>query len=1282
MIDPVIFRGWGMFEITADDISRLNDTDLRELVGRLCEAELRSHGFPATWVTYGGNQTAGDGGLDVRVSIPPDRTIEGFIPRTASAFQVKAQDMPRGEIQNEMAPQRVLRHSIRELVDQEGAYIIVSSQGSVADGALRRRRAAMVEALLGLPNAERLHVEFYDRQRLATAVRQHPGLVLWVREKVGRPLPSWRPFGNWSRTGQDPTAEYLFDDIGRLVFHSDAPGKGGRHALPLLLGLNRLRRTLSTPGKVVRLVGLSGVGKTRLTQALFDARMGENALPPELAVYTNHEDQPIPSPIDLASQLLAKHDRAILVIDNCAPELHRRLSESCRFAESTVSVLTIEYDVREDLPEGTEVVSLEGASQQVVERLIRQRHPLVSRVNADTIAQLAGGNARIALALAGTVHDSVPLIGLADRELFNRLFWQGHAPQPELHMAAKVCALVYSFDGEALEGVGAELPLLATLAGQSVDVLYGHIVELERRDLLQRRGEMRAVLPHALSNRLASEALEEIPLRLIQEQVVENGSERLIRSFSRRLSFLSGHARTIELVRSWLSPTGMLGDVCRLSPAGNDLLVNVASVAPEEALAALERARECDPAEALQAWGRHSSLLRSLAYEEAMFTRSARLIAQSATHSQEEWAAREAKSAFTSLFTLHLSGTHAPVEMRLALIEGLMRSGDEGERKLGIEAMNEILRADHFTSHYPFAFGARPRDYGYRPKTWGEIRHWYCAALGLVRHLAIEEGVCRIETRSLLTEHFRELWVFSQAHNELAELIRAQNSAGFWREGWTACRETMHYDSEKMPPDALESLKALERDLQPVNLADQVQAIVFGGWAVGLELEGFKKIELGEESSPWTRLDEIARRLGTSVAVEPDVLAELLPDLMCGGLRIWSFGQGLATCAPDAMVVWRFLVTAYSDADPALRDARLLCGFLQEVAQQDRAVVAGILDDALWNPQLLGCLPQLHMAIGVDAFGVDRLIQAIDSGSVPADSFRYLALGRATDPIAGDVLRNLLVRISELPEGIDVAMDILHMRLYSDHSDGRTAAPELKAAGRELLMRCTFQGHAHREFHNAAEVAEACLKEPVGIPVAQQIALLLRQAAWDHLTHGMDTDALLAGLLRLHPGPVLSTLFSGTDEDLRASLHLLEPLRDHQVSPLASVTTETVMTWCEGDPDKLYPIAASLVPFTRREESGGQQLWTDCALALIQNAPDPEAVLIEFVDRFRPRGWSGSAADIIEAHGELLDQLPALLPEIMTSVIEGARAAFRRSVEHMRRWEAEMDSHHPEERFE
>jgi hypothetical protein len=53
-----------MFEITPDDIAQLSDEDLRTLVGRLCESELRKRGLSTSAVTWGGHQDARDGGSD------------------------------------------------------------------------------------------------------------------------------------------------------------------------------------------------------------------------------------------------------------------------------------------------------------------------------------------------------------------------------------------------------------------------------------------------------------------------------------------------------------------------------------------------------------------------------------------------------------------------------------------------------------------------------------------------------------------------------------------------------------------------------------------------------------------------------------------------------------------------------------------------------------------------------------------------------------------------------------------------------------------------------------------------------------------------------------------------------------------------------------------------------------------------------------------------------------------------------------------------------------------
>jgi hypothetical protein len=349
--------------------------------------------------------------------------------------------MARANIITEMQPSGAVRPVIQELAAEAGAYIIVSSAASTSDSVLRNRRNAMREALGGMDGADRLYTDFYDRTRLATWVRRHPGLITWVKEKVGNAVLGWRPYGPWSGTSDGVNAEYLLDE--RLRLHL------GRHrdtqAQSVADAIDNLRDELAESGKILRLVGLSGVGKTRLVEALFDARIGARALPPSLAIYMNLSDNPDPQPTGLASDLIANRTRAILIVDNCPPDLHRRLSDLCSRPESTVSVLTVEYDVRDDQPEGTEVVRLDTSSPELIEKLVQRRYSHLSQVDARTIAEVSGGNARIAIALAQTVERGDTIAGLSDDELFQRLFRQRQESNNALFLAAQACSLVYSF---------------------------------------------------------------------------------------------------------------------------------------------------------------------------------------------------------------------------------------------------------------------------------------------------------------------------------------------------------------------------------------------------------------------------------------------------------------------------------------------------------------------------------------------------------------------------------------------------------------------------------------------------------------------------------------------------------------------------------------------------------------------------------------------------------------------------------------------------------------------
>src|SRR6185369_390368 len=498
-----------MFDITGADIARLNDADLRTLVARLAIAELAAQKLRISAVTAGGHQDAKDGGIDVRVDLDRPPVAPDFVPRAKAGFQVKKPDMPASSIALEMRPKGVLRRAIAALADVEGAYIIVSARGPATDKSLAERRAAMRDALTGHPKAAALFTDFYDRERLANWVNHFPAVGAWVRSRSGGATGGWQPIGKWADTDIVTNGGYLVSDVACLTVESSR----GMESLSIVDGITRLRTLLATPQQCIRLIGMSGLGKTRLAQALFESGVGNTPpLDPALSVYIEYSNDVIVTPParEMARQLVDSGQRAILVVDNCNPATHGELVRVCGSAGSNVSLLTIEYDVRDDEPERTEVFRLTSASNSLIKTWLEREFPHVSQIDRGRIAEFSDGNFRIARALAETLRRGETLGQLKDRDLFERIFIQRNAPDNQLLHDGEILALLYSFDGEN-ESADGELARVARFGERTVRQLFGSITDLRRRGIIQSRGRWRAVLPQAIANPLAAGALERIP---------------------------------------------------------------------------------------------------------------------------------------------------------------------------------------------------------------------------------------------------------------------------------------------------------------------------------------------------------------------------------------------------------------------------------------------------------------------------------------------------------------------------------------------------------------------------------------------------------------------------------------------------------------------------------------------------------------------------------------------------------------------------------------------------
>lgn len=1255
-----------LFEVSARDVADLSDADLRTLVARLCKARLADAGLPPAPVTWGGDQRAPDGGIDVRVQLPGQNIQGTHFSRNITCFQVKATKMGSSEIRKEMCPGGLLRPAIRELIQDHGAYIIATSD-SAADGEYKKRVAAMKAAAASEPGYESAEFDYYDAHRLADWTNQHPGVVAWVRGQLGRPLHGWQPHGQWADTRGGKAQPFLPDDKPRLTDPHDR-----ERSFPLIGGLIHVRRVLGTGGSSVRLTGLSGVGKTRFAQAIFEEGAAPESLSPELAVYTDTAHSPNPSPLAVLDELLASRRHAILIVDNCGSQLHNQLTARCKVSDR-VSLLTIEYDIREDLPLETNVFQLEAASPELIEKVIEQQFPHISQVNVRTITGFADGNSRVAIALANTMDSNDSLAGLTDRELLNRLFWLGKEVQHELKVAAEACALLYSFDGEDIEG---ELAQLAALAGEPPLSLYRHVHELQQRGLAQRRGRWRAVLPHAIANTLAKQALDSIPSALIEQKLVIP-QDRLLRSFSRRLGYLHTSETAVGIVRKWLSAGGLLGDLAGLSPLLLDALINIAPVDPAAALQAIKQAVNGARSTELLAPSNISRsclvrLVRSIAFDKEFFDDCLDVLVKFARAEPEDTKTDPTRSVISSLFTIYLSGTHATARQRADWIRQATESDDEQLQAIGLESLSSALECHHFSSHYSFEFGARVRDYGAYPRGKA-AQAWFETFIKLAVEVASDGSPLAERARDLLAQRFRSLWTVAGMADSLEAAAVPLLDEG-WERGWLAIRQTIRFDGKGLPANILTRLRELEARARPQTLVGRVKAIVLNGHSAGVDFSDGESASKGYEHA-----EQAARELGELVAADEAAFRTLLPLVVTNEQgRQWMFGAGLASKTQSLKECWSMLVEAFESTPEDQRNVQVFRGFLNTAFERDRAIFERILDEAMGSGSLAKWVPVLQLSAPLDDRGSLRLLTTMDNPAVSAWMFQYLSFGRATQTLEDERLAQLLQRLSIKPDGLGVAIGILYMHI---HDNPNPIGPHLSDVACNLIANAPFAKNNHRLDHELAGVIDKFLAGPDAGPAARQVLTAVRKGLDNFTLSRYDLTDTLAALFKTQPNLALDMLVGDEPDDADAYSRRRVLAGGRRSSALTGVPIEALVMWCrEGSPERWSHIAPLVPAFEPGEDKGGAR-WSKEVLALLQHAPQPIEVAKSLVELIEPMSWSGSRADAIRHRLPLLDQLANILGPKHSNQIARWKSDVTQTMEREAR--RELDEHQfRNERFE
>ena len=1143
----------------------------------------------------------------------------------------------------EWVSSRIIRHLV--LTETESMYGVINvvKQDS-ADPGLDGVRAIPIEASHeNICKPVNKEDDIYIQVKGFVTQKKRDNHEIWLTSRFASNVNSWEGYGNWAKCPSGISEEYIVDDKVRLIESSSQNSEG----LNGVEGINYLRQKLLQNNSSIRLIGLSGVGKTRFTQALFDTRIGENLISTESIFYTDIANGPSPTPRVLAEKLVSEGKDAQLIVDNCPPELHRTLTSLCTSDTSKVNLLTIEYDIREDQPEQTDVFSLEPSSIELIEKILNSRYRNLGQQNSRTISEFSGGNSRIAIALAETIEKDENISSLKDEELFKRLFYQRHDHDKSLEKTAQALSLVYSFQINSDGPYSEDVTFISNLSEIPAKNIYQAAIELKRRNLVQQRSKWMAVLPHPIANRLAKYALENISSAIIISNFSEAIDERILKSFSRRLGYLPQCDEAKVIVSDWLSDNGL---VHNLYAQGKNklawiLINNIAPISTKEVLVHIETLAKqpefCTRNN--KQFTEITRLIRSIAYEKKYFDQCAKLLCQFALSENKGENNNSIRDIIKSLFQLYLSGTHATKEQRLNIINDLIESETQSNVDLALELLCSSLEAWHFSSSHSFDFGANPRNFGYRPRTNQDVKNWYGVFIGYTAKLIAGDTQASTGAKTVLSKNLRSLWRISDLRALIEETCTSISKSGMWSDGYEAIHSILRFDCKGSDKKEIQRLNSITEKLSPKSLMDDINMYVLADKWKFYDLEEIdddgKVIERGYKKGQEYSI-ELGTRLATTAPKELDNILTKLLSYQETSSNLFEFGKGYAEACKNNDELLSKTITALEKLPEKERNLDFLCGQINYLSKYNIKLTNTFLDSLLIHPSLKQYFVLVQLSYTIDSEAISRIIKDLRENKSPIWMYRNLASGRRHEPIADYQLCEILELIWQQDNGQVVAIDILSMRFHGlEQNKIYTVSDLLKNKSASLLVSLKYSGENNFDGsdYNLTQIANVCFSENENKEHALTILNEMKSKILEHIIGRYDYPEYMSTMIQLHPILALE-VFIGEGTEVECQIrNAVKGRLDKKVSPFSKVDTKSTLVWCENNGKDSYPMLASIIKPYQSDEKSIE--WTPLAIGLLKSCPEPTKVLDEYLSNLSPNGWTGSRAKILESRLPLFQSL-------------------------------------------
>lgn len=1242
-----------IFDAEPDYIATLDSSQLVKLMKRLLLTEARLTGIPLRAASVPLQITVPDGGEDGRISWAGGTDSTPYIPARLTIFQSKAQDLTEARVKKEVLakPRKgkppALNDAVAEVLAKSGAYVIFCRQPMT--GAKRKTlQKAIWESIksVGANPKEAAAIEVYDANLIADWVNRHPPIALWLASvRAARNLAGFQTHEGWGRYPDmlvpwKQSDEPRFAPANVTVPEAERRAKE-RGAWTYGQAFAKVQNFLGDPRAVVRIYGPSGFGKSRFAYEILN---NSGSISDEIdRASVVHCDGSISGDeiVKLALECADSDLAAILVVDECDDELHRKLANIVRRTGSRLRLITIDIETKVLRASDTLSLRVEKADDALIGEIAKGVAPKLTNTPIRFITELAEGFPRMAVLGAQMDGDGRQTLESVE-QVIERIIWAGKPPNQEARRALEVAAV---FDWLGIKGrVESQAAFIAAqLAEQTTARFVEHLLSFESRGIIAHRGDFLQVGPVPLAARLGLARLAVMtPDKLLD--FFNQAPEDLRASILRRLKWMDTSPTAIAFAERLLDPS-LLGNYAALNTeVGSKALDRLVHVAPDAVARTIERVFGSLTTEQLRAveGGRRylAWSLEKLVFRERTFGGAARLLRRLAAAETEDFS-NNSTGIFRQLYQIHLSGTEADPAARLAVLDEGLSSSNEAERKVCVDALGQMLNTQHFSrSGGSEQIGSSEAMQDWRPATFGEVWDFLRAGMSRLATVATSNDVHAPIARNHLGSHIRDL-LGQLPVAEVKTMIESVTShSGFWPEAIVAVSHWLYFDRSKGAPDErAKEARQLYSDLLPADPVD-LAVLYTHGWQTDLHDPDSNYSREPDAKHDFEYSMRQAITIAETIAKDKNLTRRAVERMACKEAHnVTVFTNALIKNVKNPEAVFKHAI-ATAEAHPDEPNRGFFGGLISGVHERDPALGKALVKRALKSPKLRNHATAIIGSGNLGSDEISMVISLIQSGDIQPWECQNLGLSRTTEKLLLPLLRELE---NHGPDGLWTILDIVDMYLYEDT---RTATRGLIAEVKRVLVtpelidavRNNMDGY-HLENHVKRLIGLGAISAPYAHKLTKQLLRICRQSA-DRVFYQLDDPVrkVLNLLMPLHPQPVLVEIAKKlTSKSWHARFYIEMLLKarngfseDHLGRGLGvDIPPSLFLAWVRAKPEKRAATAVNWLTIAERDTDGVLS-WHQEIEAYVAEFSNMPGVLEALTDRLSPNSWSGSKVPYLE----------------------------------------------------